>query len=161
MWKCLIPLLISVEANEPTEFSHENVVTLTAEQENFAFEVGKLLRCPVCQGMPVAESPADSARSMMQRVRMLVADGKNAMQIKDFFVERYGEWVLLEPTPQGINFWVWGLPPLVLVIGILFMLYAFRRGKKRTSQMTPAPTALANDKALDPYLRRIRDELAD
>ena len=68
------------------------------------------LRCPTCQGLSVSESPANSARTMKQRIRELLAAGYSREQVEAYFVSRYGEWVLLEPPARGLTWALWVLP---------------------------------------------------
>jgi cytochrome c-type biogenesis protein CcmH len=93
-------------------------LALTPVQEQQAYEIGALLRCPVCQGMPIAESPSPMAQDMMRKVREDVALGKSREDILGYFTQRYGEWVLLKPTTQGMNMLVWALPAVFFVCGV-------------------------------------------
>src|SRR5215475_14915086 len=60
-------------------------------------KLGKELRCAVCQGLSIADSPASMARAQLDKVRELVAQEKSDQEIYDYFIARYGEWVLLKP----------------------------------------------------------------
>ena len=106
-----------------------------------AHAVGKLLRCPVCQGMPIADSPASMAQSMMQRVSEMLAAGQSREQILEFFVERYGEWVLLDPKAQGSNLLLWLIPTLVVLFGFAVAWRTLRlktAASQGATQETPA-----------------------
>jgi cytochrome c-type biogenesis protein CcmH len=94
-------------------------LALTPAQEQRAYEIGALLRCPVCQGMPIAESPSPMAQDMMKKVREQVQAGASQEDILTYFTQRYGEWVLLKPTTQGMNMLVWVLPGCVFVLGLV------------------------------------------
>jgi cytochrome c-type biogenesis protein CcmH len=111
-------------------------------------KLGKALRCAVCQGVSIADSPASMARAQLDTVRELVAEGKTDDEIIDYFVARYGEWVLLEPPKHGFNWLVW-LGPLALIVGGGFVIS--RQIKKGPSPPTP--------EAEDPYLQAVRREL--
>ena len=125
--------------------------TIVEDTNDPTYRIGKQLRCPVCQGMPIAESPAEMAQTMMARVRELHAEGKTQDEIIAYFVERYGEWVLLKPKTQGINWLVWLLPPFALLFGVLSMgRYRKRREKPAIQSRTQEPTG-------DAYLQAIRD----
>lgn len=95
--------------------------------EERATRIGRQLRCPVCRGVPIAESPAALAQQMMGIVREQVQSGKSDAEILQYFEERYGEWVLLDPKPHGINLAVWVLPVLGLGSGVLFIMTLGRR----------------------------------
>ena len=119
-------------------------------------ELGRELRCPVCQGMPIGESPSDMAQAMMKRVRELHAEGKSSDEIRDYFVARYGEWVLLKPEAKGFNLLVWVLPPLALLAGFAGVVLYVRRSRGQSGSATTPPAASA---AMDPYLQRVRASL--
>ena len=128
-------------------------------------KLGKELRCAVCQGVSIADSPASMARAQLDKVRELVAAGKSDEEINDYFVARYGEWVLLEPPKHDWNLLVW-LGPVALVAAGAFVIS--RQIKKApAASATPAasaappaatPSATAADTE-DPYLKAIRQEL--
>ncbi|MBI2982321.1 MAG: cytochrome c-type biogenesis protein CcmH [Deltaproteobacteria bacterium] len=101
---------------------------LTPEER--AERIGKQLRCPVCRGVPIAESPSTLAVEMMTVVRAQVQAGKSDEEILKYFEERYGEWVLLEPKPEGMNLAIWLLPLLVFLGGGVFIVVAANKKKK-------------------------------
>lgn len=56
------------------------------------------LRCPDCQGLSVADSPTSSAREIRRQLAELVAGGASDQDVRDHFVDRYGDWILLAPS---------------------------------------------------------------
>ena len=82
-------------------------------------KLGKQLRCAVCQGLSISDSPASMARAQLDKVRAMVSEGKSDEEIRDYFVARYGEWVLLQPEAHGINWLVWLGPVALLLIGFV------------------------------------------
>jgi cytochrome c-type biogenesis protein CcmH len=96
------------------------------------------LRCVVCQNLSVADSPSEMAQQMRASVREQVQAGKSPQEIKDFFVSKYGEWVLLAPTNTGFNRLLWWLPLTVLVIGVIAALLLVRRwAARKASRIVP------------------------
>lgn len=95
-----------------------------------AERIGSRLRCPVCRGVPIADSPSALAQEMMGVVRRQIAAGKSDEEILAYFEYRYGEWALLEPKAEGMNLAIWILPALVLVGGAGGIILRLR--KKRT-----------------------------
>ena len=89
------------------------------------------LRCVVCQNLSVADSPSDTAQEMRAIIRDQVAAGKTPQQIKDYFVSKYGEWVLLAPTTKGFSLIAWVLPFIVLVAGLVLGVLLLRSWTKR------------------------------
>ena len=92
------------------------------------------LRCPVCQGESIQDSPSSLAQEMRAVVKDQLASGKSPEEIKAYFVNRYGEWILLQPKAEGLNLMLYILPALVLIGGAAAILMAVRRW---TSQPTP------------------------
>jgi cytochrome c-type biogenesis protein CcmH len=113
--------------------------------------VGALLRCPVCQGMSVADSPSEMAINMKAQVHELLSRGYTEQQILDYFEKSYGQFVLLRPK-SGV---VWALPVIALILGAVIVVAKIRSLEKpqATSNQQPA-TQSATD---DPYLARVRD----
>lgn len=115
--------------------------------------VGGKLRCPVCQGLSVSDSPAEMAVNMKAQVHELLARGYTEEQILKYFELSYGQFVLLEPKFEGFNALVWLLPALGLLFGGAVVYFTFRRLAKG-----PAPTPeVPATPVEDPYLARVRD----
>lgn len=74
------------------------------------------LRCPVCQGLSVQDSPAETAREMRDLVTQRVAEGRTDEEIRAEFRRSYGDWVFLAPPLGGPSALVW-LVPVLLVVG--------------------------------------------
>lgn len=82
------------------------------------------LRCPVCQGESIQDSPAELSTQMKGLVREQLAAGKSEQEVLDYFLAKYGDWILLEPRAAGLNLLVYWLPVVFLLIGggALFMI---------------------------------------
>ena len=107
--------------------------------ENKVRAIGNELRCPVCGGSAITESPSDFARSMLSEVRSQVQAGKSDAEIFSFFSGKYGSTVLLKPPFQGVNMLVWILPILVLLIGALVLWnYLKRSSQQKLEPVNPA-----------------------
>lgn len=89
--------------------------------------VSSQLRCPVCQGESIQESPAELAKEMRQVVREQLAAGRSSDEVKAYFVSKYGEWILLKPEAHGANLAVYLLPLALLVGGAVLIVVAVRR----------------------------------
>jgi cytochrome c-type biogenesis protein CcmH len=113
--------------------------------------VAAQLRCLVCQGESVADSPSDFARSVRALIRQRLRQGQSAGQIESFLVSRYGDRILMAPPAHGIGDVAWLAPPLLVLggIGLLLTLVAdWRRHGREPSNVR------------DEYLQRVRAELA-
>ncbi|MCC7367633.1 MAG: cytochrome c-type biogenesis protein CcmH [Chloroflexi bacterium] len=77
--------------------------------------IGKQLQCPVCNGSPVSDSPSDLAGQMRSVIRAKLQAGESEQEIIGYFVERYGDMVLMEPPRRGFGLIVWSVPIVVLL----------------------------------------------
>jgi cytochrome c-type biogenesis protein CcmH len=114
-----------------------------------ANEISALLRCPVCQGLSVADSPSEMAVNMKGQVRELLARGYTEEQILQYFERSYGQFVLLKPKFEGVNALVWVIPIVALLIGVAIVFAVIKKLGR-----APAPAAPVAD---DEYLARVRD----
>ena len=95
--------------------------------EERAARIADQLRCPTCSGQSVADSPAAIAEEMRRVVDERVAAGDSDEEVRAWFVERYGRWILLEPPVAGVDALLWAAPPLVLVLGAASVVWRARR----------------------------------
>lgn len=85
------------------------------------------LRCPVCQGLSIQDSPSPLALQMKDLIRTQVGLGRSDAEIRAYFVSRYGEWVLLQPRPRGFNLLVYILPAMALLAGLALLILAIKK----------------------------------
>ncbi len=130
---------------------------LTARTE----EVAGVLRCPVCQGLSVADSPATMAVSMKAQVKDLLAQGYDQEQILAYFENSYGEFVRLEPPLRGVNWLVWLGPLIALAAGFGVLAWTLRArrssGAGEAAEPLPSPGTLPDDPELARHVRRVRE----
>lgn len=88
--------------------------------------LGARIKCPVCQGEAIGDSPAETALAMLEIVEEKVAAGETDSQIVDYFTARYGDGILLDPPFAGRTLLVW-LLPVVAVAGGVWMIMTRRR----------------------------------
>lgn len=96
-------------------------------------EISLQLRCPVCRGIPIAESPSELAKDMMRLIEQKLKEGNSREEIFQFFEARYGEWILLEPKPKGLNLLLWFSPILFLLGGGFILWRAIRKWSGRST----------------------------
>ena len=153
----LVPAVLGgspdVSAQEPTT---QVPVTLTPAQEARAREIEGALRCPVCRSQSIRQSRSFMAEDMKRRIRELIVEGRSDEEIRVFFVERYGTWILLEPPKSGFNLAGWLLPGVAVLAGAVGLVLAARRWASRSPARTsvePPPES--------PYLDRLERELEE
>ena len=93
------------------------------------------LRCLVCQNQTIADSNADLAKDLRREVHDMLVAGKTDDDIKDFMLERYGDFVLYKPPVRTSTVPLWVGPFILLAIGLVVVVVIIRR---RTSQAQPA-----------------------
>jgi cytochrome c-type biogenesis protein CcmH/NrfF len=112
-------------------------------------EVASGLRCPVCQGESIEQSPSELAQELETVVREQLAAGRTPEQVREYFVARYGEWILLQPKATGFNIAVYVVPPLLLLAGAAVIVVLLRRWT-RAANTTPT---MADEDSIEPQLR--------
>ena len=86
-------------------------------QEAQAKALMEELRCLVCQGQSIADSDAELAGDMRALVRQRIAAGERPDQVRNWLVERYGNWVSYRPPVQPVTWPLWAAPVLLLLAG--------------------------------------------
>ena len=90
-------------------------------------EVAAGLRCPVCQGESIQDSPSELSQQMRALVKEQLAAGKTPDEVRAYFASKYGEWILLAPKARGFNLLVYVLPPFLLLAGFAGIVLLVRR----------------------------------
>lgn len=112
------------------------VVAGTEVSENRVREIAHKLRCPTCQGLSVKESEAGIAENMKAKIRSLLHEGKSEEEILEYFVVRYGEWILRSPKKEGFNLLLWIMPGalIILAAGIIIFRILSNKGEELPAQ---------------------------
>ena len=114
---CLLWMLATPASGQDADTASLDATVLDAEVlDATAAEIASQLRCPVCRNQSVLESSSELAREMQRLIREKLAAGESPEGVTEFFVSKYGEWVLLKPEPSGINLLVYILPLAVVVL---------------------------------------------
>ena len=122
--------------------------------ETTVHDVAAQLRCVVCQSLSVADSPSETANQMRGIIRERLAAGESPAEVRAYFVEKYGEWILLAPPKSGFNLLVWVVPFAGLGLGLVLVAVILRRWSRKIPPGAPA--------SVDPALReRIRREMSE
>lgn len=113
-------------------------------QEFRAQEIGRELRCLVCQNQSIEDSDADLARDLRRLVREQVAAGRPNAEVMRFIHDRYGDFVLLRPPLNPATALLWAMPLLALGGGVVVMVL-----RRRRATAEPAPLTEAERRRLD------------
>ncbi len=130
--KAFIPLLLVLtspviaQGSGPTPaLANRQLADPVKEAE--ATQLMHSLRCIQCQGQSIADSDAPMAGTMRAEVRQQIAAGQKPDAIRDWMVQRYGEWVSFEPELKGAGLLLWIAPLILLLVSIFVARGLFRR----------------------------------
>ena len=120
--------------------------------------IAKQLYCPVCENIPLDVCPTQACIQWRELIREKLSQGWTDAQIKQYFVDQYGDRVLATPPARGLNWLVYLIPPVAIAAGIYILFKAFQSWRKPASaiQTPPPPAGGSND---DEYVRRLEEEL--
>lgn len=113
--------------------------------------VARDLRCLVCQGESVADSPSGFSQGIRGEIRRRLQAGETPSQIERFLVSKYGDEILLAPPASGIGDLAWLAPPVLVLAGAVLLVMLVRDWRKGGE----APVAAVRDE----YLERVRAEI--
>ena len=82
----------------------------------------KEIRCLVCQSQTIHESNSELAEDIKLLIREQISEGKTDDEIKEFLVDKYGEWVLMTPRFNQYTYLLWGAPLIIFILGFWFLL---------------------------------------
>ena len=105
--------------------------TLQTVDEDRAREIGKSLRCVVCQNQSIEDSDAQLAADLRALVRTRIAEGDTDAEIVMLIRDRYGDFVLLKPPVQTNTYVLWFMPLILVGLGAIWL---FRRTRSRPQQ---------------------------
>lgn len=113
--------------------------------EERVLAISEHLRCLVCQNETIAASRADLANDLRDQIRAQLKEGRSEAQIKQYMVDRYGDFVLYVPPVRASTWALWA-GPFVLLGVMLFWLVRLLRSRRHAAQATaldPAEQARA------------------
>jgi cytochrome c-type biogenesis protein CcmH len=134
----------------------DEAVLPDAAQEDAARDIMKDLRCLVCQNQSIEESDADMAADLRIVVRERVAAGDDHQDVMDYMVARYGDWILMRPPVNERTWLLWGMPVLLVLLGLLAAGLLMRR--HLTERTADAPLSADEQAALDTLLAEDKDQ---
>jgi cytochrome c-type biogenesis protein CcmH len=115
----------------------------------------------VCENIPLDVCPTQACIQWRELIREKLSQGWTDEQVKQYFVDQYGDRVLATPPARGLNWLVYIIPPLAILAGVVILYQAFKAWRKPApapSSATPATQAPAPVQQ-DDYVKRLEDEL--
>jgi cytochrome c-type biogenesis protein CcmH len=124
-------------------------------------EIGAMLRCPICQNLSVAFSPSQLAGQMRGVIRQKLEMGESREQIIQYFVDRYGESILLEPPKRGFNLVAWRGPFLAVLVGAIGLYWLLRNWTRTPPPPPPDDLPAVSDEEVAAYEARLAEALRE
>lgn len=137
----ILPGAVAAQGGEPTD-----------DEVN---AIAKQLYCPVCENVPLDVCPTQACEQWREIIRQKLVEGWTEDQIKQYFVDQYGDRVLATPPARGLNWLVYILPPAVFVVGAYVLFRAIRGWSQPMVTEEPFPSTAPED----PYIVRLEEEL--
>lgn len=130
-------------------------------------EIAGQLYCPVCENTPLDVCPTQACHQWRELIRLQLAEGKTEAEIKQYFVDNYGDRVLAEPPRTGLNWLVYILPPIVILFGAFMLFKNFQAwtkpkeaesitSQKRSDVLSSSKGGKSSN---DEYVNRLEEEL--
>jgi cytochrome c-type biogenesis protein CcmH len=119
--------------------------------------IAKQMYCPVCENTPLDVCPTQACAEWRELIRDKLAEGWSEGQIRQYFVDQFGDRVLAEPPRRGLNWLVYVIPPLVFLAGAYVLFRAFQAWRQPVPQQ--ASEQPASPPSSDEYVRRLEEEL--
>lgn len=127
LFALVLALLASTAWDWPVYAVQPDEVLSDPKLEERARDISADLRCLVCQNQSIDDSDAPLARDLRVLVRERLSKGDSNNQVIDFVVDRYGEFVLLNPRFAPHTYLLWLGTPLILLIAIIALIGVYRR----------------------------------
>lgn len=132
--------------------SAQNISPPTDDEVN---AIAKELYCPVCENTPLDVCPTQACAQWRDMIREKLSQGFSADEIKEYFVNQYGDRVLAEPPRRGLNWLVYILPPMFFLGGVV-LVYRSLRNAQMNKSLSTLPEKIDDS---DPYLKEMEEAL--
>ncbi len=131
--------------------------------------VASQLKCPICQGESVADSPSLLAQQMREVIRQQLQAGKSEQEVIQYFVDSYGQQIVWSPPWQGFTALAWLVPIALLLGGVVIMALTLRdwrmlsptTGSVTSANQVEKDLAHLDETELELYRAQLEQELAD
>ncbi len=116
--------------------------------ENRLRQLSNELRCLVCQNQSIADSSASLAVDLRHQIKEQMAAGRSDTEIRQYMVDRYGDFILYSPPFKASTFLLWTGPFLFLAFAIGFGVFLIRKRSRNAVALTVEPTTGTDAEAL-------------
>jgi cytochrome c-type biogenesis protein CcmH len=149
----LFAFLLTLTLYQPA-YAQEDIPT-----DDEVNEIAGQLYCPVCENTPLDVCATQACHQWRELIRLQLAEGKTEAEIKQYFVDNYGDRVLAEPPRTGLNWLVYILPPVVILLGAFLLFKNFQAWTKPKEAVSTANMKRSGKSSNDEYVNRLEEEL--
>jgi cytochrome c-type biogenesis protein CcmH len=118
--------------------------------------IAKQLYCPVCENIPLDVCGTQACAQWRELIRQKLSEGWSEAQIKQYFVDQYGDRVLATPPARGLNWLVYIVPPVAILAGIFILYRAFQSWRQPAAPEVHPEISIEQT---DEYALRVEEEL--
>ena len=136
-------LLLSFSSSIPAESIEAKAFSSDAQETRYRALINEI-RCPVCQGQSIGGSNAGLAKDLREQVRKMIIKNNSNDEIRQFMVDRYGDFVVFKPPVNKNTYLLWFAPFTFLGL-VLFFFIRSLLSKKKTTQTQTIDTSKAKD----------------
>jgi len=140
------------QAIEPSEVLKDPVLEARAR------DVGRGLRCVVCQNQSIDDSNASLAADMRMLVRARILAGDTNEQVMAYMVDRYGDFVLMDPPFKASTVVLWLGPGAMAILGIVGLVFFYRRREGEGSTVASVQTSILSHEEQNRLDRLLKDK---
>jgi len=137
----------------PAAFAQDGTPAVSDDAVN---QIAKQMFCPVCENVPLDVCPTQACHQWRETIRLMLAEGKTEGEIKEYFVQQYGDRVLAAPPRRGFNWLVYVVPPVLVGAGLFFFFRVLRNWQAASARASAAPAPTIED---DEFVRKLEEEL--
>jgi cytochrome c-type biogenesis protein CcmH len=159
-WSVLILTLIALTSAALAQNGAVSTPTPAARRIVTQDDINRIARqmyCPVCENEPLDACRTAACQQWRAQIGQMLSEGQTEQQIKDYFVARYGVRVLAQPPAEGTSLWLYVLPVVGLLLGIVVVVWIMRRMRARASQSAALPPA--SPSTGDEYVDQVERDL--
>jgi cytochrome c-type biogenesis protein CcmH len=154
LWLLLLVVFAALLMVSPA-LAEEPVPTPSDDEVN---AIAKNMYCPVCENIPLDVCGTQACAQWRAEIKDKLIQGWSEQEIYDYFALKYGDRVLAEPPLHGLNWLFYIVPPVAILLGILFLSRGYRTWRKPIEELAgevpPSPPEGQNE-----YLSQMEEEL--
>lgn len=129
--------LLLLSTNSHSQQAIDSQTQFSSEEHALLYrKLLREIRCPTCQNQDIAESNAPLAKQLRELISQQITLGKNADEITQYLVDRYGDFITYAPRVQKNTLVLWFAPAIIMLFALMLWLTTRKRSSAQTQQLT-------------------------